>query len=100
LNPGILDPYWQLERQVLLSGDLGYIKNERLRKIQSDIAEVERMLKGLIKSLANKHLNPFRPSESAEAENPRILVATGDSLRRDPFLPINWEKNHISYAYN
>ncbi|NWF76554.1 MAG: four helix bundle protein [Nitrospirae bacterium] len=48
----------ELETQVLLSGDLGYIKNERLKKIQSDIAEVERMLKGLIKSLENKHLNP------------------------------------------
>jgi hypothetical protein len=28
------------------------------------------MLKALIKSLENKHLNPFRLSESAVAENP------------------------------
>ena len=42
----------------ILTGDLGYIKSEQLRKVQKDIAEVERMLKALIKSLENKHLNP------------------------------------------
>jgi len=48
----------ELETQVLLTGDLGYIKSEQLKKVQKDIAEVERMLKALIKSLENKHLNP------------------------------------------
>jgi four helix bundle protein len=48
----------ELETQILLAGDLGYITPEQLKKIQTDIAEVERMLKALIKSLENKHLNP------------------------------------------
>jgi len=30
----------------------------RIFELQSDIGEVERMLKALIKSLENKHLNP------------------------------------------
>lgn len=29
-----------------------------MEKVQADIAEVERMLKALIKSLENKHLTP------------------------------------------
>jgi len=48
----------ELETQILLTGDLNYIKAEQLKKIQKDITEVERMLKALIKSLENKHLNP------------------------------------------
>lgn len=48
----------ELETQVLLSGDLGYINTEKLKELQNDIGEVERMLKALIKSLENKHLNP------------------------------------------
>ncbi|HCC68317.1 MAG TPA: four helix bundle protein [Nitrospiraceae bacterium] len=48
----------ELETQILLSGDLGYIKAEELKKLQANIGEVERMLKALIKSLENKHLNP------------------------------------------
>ncbi len=48
----------ELETQVLLSGDLGYIKKGEMEKVKRDIAEVERMLKALIKSLENKHLNP------------------------------------------
>ena len=48
----------ELETQTLLAGDLGYIKNDRIFELQSDIGEVERMLKALIKSLENKHLNP------------------------------------------
>jgi len=42
----------------LLSGDPGYLNKERLSELQRDIGEVERMLKSLIKSLENKHLNP------------------------------------------
>jgi len=48
----------ELETQVLLSGDLGYVKEDDLNGLQRDIAEVERMLKALIKSLQNKHSNP------------------------------------------
>lgn len=48
----------ELETQILLSGDLGYIKNEQSSKLQEDIGEVERMLKALIKSLEHKHSNP------------------------------------------
>lgn len=49
----------ELETQLLLAGDLGYIKTvEQLKKLGADIGEVERMLKALIKSLENKHLNP------------------------------------------
>ena len=48
----------ELETQILLAGDLGYIKPEQLNKLQKDIAEGERMLKALIKSLENKPLNP------------------------------------------
>ena len=48
----------ELETQVLLSGDLGYLNKESLSDLQSDVAEVERMLKALIKSLENKPLNP------------------------------------------
>jgi four helix bundle protein len=47
----------ELETQVLLSGDLGYMKSEKLREIQEAIGEVERMLKALIKSLERKHSN-------------------------------------------
>ena len=48
----------ELETQILLSGDLGYLSNECLSELQRDIGEVERMLKALIKSLENKRLNP------------------------------------------
>lgn len=47
-----------LKSQVLLSGDLGYIKSDKLKKLQKDIGDIERMIKALIKSLENKHLNP------------------------------------------
>jgi four helix bundle protein len=45
----------ELETQLLLSGDLGYIEDERLGGLKSDISEVERMLKALIKSLEKKN---------------------------------------------
>ncbi len=48
----------ELETQIVLSGDLGYIKAEELKRLQAIIGEVERMLKALIKSLEYKHLNP------------------------------------------
>lgn len=48
----------ELETQVLLSGDLRYIKAGALERLQQETGEVERMLKALIKSLENKHLTP------------------------------------------
>ena len=43
--------------QTMLSGDLDYVGKERLQKLRSEIGDVERMLKALIKSLENKHLS-------------------------------------------
>jgi four helix bundle protein len=48
----------ELETQLLLSGDLSYLSRESLSEFQAKIAEVERMLKSLIRSLENKRLNP------------------------------------------
>jgi four helix bundle protein len=48
----------ELETQILLAGDLGYIEKGELGTAKKDIAEIERMLKALITSLENKHLNP------------------------------------------
>ncbi len=48
----------ELETQVLLAGDLDLIEKGELSTLNKDIAEIERMLKALIKSLENKPLNP------------------------------------------
>jgi four helix bundle protein len=48
----------ELETQILLSGDLGYIDAGKLKRLEDEIGEVERMLKALIKSLESKHLTP------------------------------------------
>jgi len=48
----------ELETQTMISGDLGYVGKERLQEIRQAIGDVERMLKAMIKSLENKHLNP------------------------------------------
>ena len=48
----------ELETQIMLSKDLGYIKSDDFQKLQRYIGDVERMLKALIKSLQNKHSNP------------------------------------------
>ena len=48
----------ELETQILLAGDLDLIEKGKLGPLNKDIAEIERMLKALIKSLENKHLNP------------------------------------------
>jgi four helix bundle protein len=48
----------ELETQIFLSTDLGYIENGISDKIKDEIQHVERMLKALIKTLENKHLNP------------------------------------------
>ena len=48
----------ELETQILLSGDLGYIKDTNRKELLAKIGDVERMLKALIKALENKHSNP------------------------------------------
>ena len=47
----------ELETQILLTGDLGFIDKGEFDTTKKDIAEIERMLKALIKSLENKHLS-------------------------------------------
>jgi four helix bundle protein len=49
---------YELETQISLSGDLDLIEKGEFRTLKKDIAEIERMLKALIKSLENKPLNP------------------------------------------
>jgi four helix bundle protein len=49
---------YELETQILLTGDLGLIEEGEFGTATKDIAEIERMLKTLIKSIENKHLNP------------------------------------------
>jgi len=51
----------EMETQILLSGDLGYIDTGKLEILQEGIGEVERMLKALIKSLERKALDPLNP---------------------------------------
>jgi len=48
----------ELETQTMISGDLVYVGKERLQEIRQEIGDDERMLKAMIKSLENKHLNP------------------------------------------
>ena len=48
----------ELETQILLAGDLGFIEKGELGTAKKDIAEIERMLKALTISIENKHLNP------------------------------------------
>jgi hypothetical protein len=42
----------------MISGDLGYVQKERYQELREEIGDVERMLKAMIKSLENKHLDP------------------------------------------
>jgi four helix bundle protein len=44
----------EMETQLLLSGDLGFIPNGTLGTLLQDHGDIERMLKGLIKSLERK----------------------------------------------
>jgi four helix bundle protein len=48
----------ELETQIMLPGDLGYLNGDQLSKLQKEVGGVERMLQALIKSLENKPLNP------------------------------------------
>ena len=48
----------ELETQILISNDLGYISVESFQEANEKVGEVERILKGLIKSLEKKHSTP------------------------------------------
>lgn len=48
----------ELETQIMLAGDLGYLKDSRFANLIENISEVERMLKALIRSLENKFSTP------------------------------------------
>ena len=48
----------ELETQLLLSNDLGYVKDGEMKELKEEVWAVERMLKALIKSLENKHSDP------------------------------------------
>ena len=48
----------ELETQIMISGDLSYVEKESLGKLKGELGDIERMLKALIKSLENKHLDP------------------------------------------
>jgi len=52
----VLLAIWKLE--ILLAGDLDLIEKGELSKLNKDIAEIERMLKALIKSLENRPSDP------------------------------------------
>jgi four helix bundle protein len=49
---------FELETQILLSGDLGYIQDKQLEALRMMTGEIEMMLKALIKSLENKPSHP------------------------------------------
>ncbi len=42
----------------MISGDLDYMNKEKLQGLREELGDVERMLKAMITSLENKHLNP------------------------------------------
>ena len=48
----------ELETQLLLSGDLGYIEKVGLESLLKSVGDIERMLKALIRSLREKSLTP------------------------------------------
>ena len=48
----------ELETQIMLAGDLGYLKDSRFGNLSENLKEVERMLKALISALENKPSPP------------------------------------------
>ena len=54
----------------MLSGDLGYMDTKLVKSIIGKTNEVEGMLKSLMKSVGNKHLNPriLGPSSQTKLE--------------------------------
>ena len=64
----------EYETQILLAGDLGLIEKGESSTLKKDIAEIEKMLKALIKSLENKPLNPWTLFSNQIGEEPKYLV--------------------------
>jgi len=54
----------ELETQILLTGDLGFIEKGELSTAKKEIAGIERMLKALIKSPENKPLTGLLPENT------------------------------------
>ncbi len=54
----------ELETQILLTGDLGFIEKGELSTAKKEIAGIERMLKALIKSAENKPLTGLLPENT------------------------------------
>jgi len=42
----------------MISAGLSYVEKERFQELKEEIGDIERMLKAMIKSLENKHLDP------------------------------------------
>jgi hypothetical protein len=69
-----------LETQILLAGDLDLIEKGELGTLKKDIAEIERMLKALIKSLENKSLNPWILFSNLFGEEPILVTFKSYSI--------------------
>lgn len=48
----------ELETQIMLAGDLSYIENREFKSLLTNLSDIERMLKALIKALEKKPSNP------------------------------------------
>ena len=57
----------------MLAKDLGFIDTRELGTLKKDIAEIERMLKALIKSFGNKPLDPCPRQASLGPSSPTKL---------------------------
>jgi hypothetical protein len=57
-------------------------KNPNLKAFKDDTAEIERILKALIKSLENKRLNPCPRQASLDPLSPRTLFS--NSIGEEP----------------
>jgi len=79
------------ETQILLAGDLDLIVKKWIGYTKKDIAEIERMLKALIKSLDNKPLNPG-PLESLD---PLLQL----NWRRTLFISLSYKKFHLKGVF-
>jgi len=69
---------FELETQILLAGDLGYLRAKSLERLQNEIGDIERMLKRLINSLKEKdsRSQPVRGQIEISEGNPRTLESS------------------------
>jgi len=42
----------------MISGDLDYTENGRFQELRKKVGEIKKLLKAMIKSLENKHVDP------------------------------------------